>query len=229
MEFCLVHWSITFFLYNSYVILLFDWSSRNVECGRLGAGRVGTGGAVSSVADAARHPDGEGRVIHIWDDNACGSRFDLGEWSSHGNLNDARPVMSLWIKTPYTCTFLSFCVDTPAGARHVRYHLAAGADNAENTWWTRNVYLGAAPLGEWRRVEVNLAADLQRLAGEGYTRVRTLSVWTREAWVDDFRVSAAWTAEHNSLGVGAVGHIACSRGCAPGAGGNGAPGLVDPF
>jgi len=50
-----------------------------------------------------------------------------------------------------------------------------------------------------------------------------------ELWVDEIRLSNALTVEHNSLGMGAVGHIACARGCAPGAGGNGATGLVDTF
>jgi hypothetical protein len=47
--------------------------------------------------------------------------------------------------------------------------------------------------------------------------------------VDEIRLSNALTVEHNSLGMGAVGHIACARTFAPGAAGNGSPRYADAF
>ncbi len=84
--------------------------------------------------------------------------------------------------------------------------------------------------------ERDVAADWARAPGASPAWVNTDGLLLRpsshanyELWVDEIRLSNALTVEHNSLGVGAVGHIACARGCAPGAGGNGATGLVDTF
>jgi len=85
------------------------------------------------------------------------------------------------------------------------------------------------PVTEPRRIEVNLAADLQRLAGETYSYVRNLSVWARDAYVDDFRISAGYTVERNSLLPGAVAHIASTRSFTPTSAGNGSPRYSDSY
>ncbi len=59
---------------------------------------------------------------------------------------------------------------------------------------------------------------------------RTAPGWAQDtAFAFTSHEDGGGAVEHNSLGVGAVGHIACARGYAPGAGGNGATGLVDAF
>jgi len=85
------------------------------------------------------------------------------------------------------------------------------------------------PVTEPRRIEVNLAADLQRLTGETYSYVRNLFVWARDAYVDDFRIGAGYTVERNSLLPGAVAHIASTRTFTATAAANGSPRYSDSY
>jgi RHS repeat-associated protein len=172
--------------------------------------------AVSSVADAQRHPGGvdSGTVIRVAPQQWAVHGAGAGGWS-YGVTG--RRVMSAWVKSGADGKF-AVLVSTSVGDRELRYYFSGPSSGAPAYVSSTEAHFPStlALDGCWHRLERNLAADVAAAwFGATLTGVRGMAFHAYHAssamWVDDVRFSNAMTLERNSLLPGAVGQIACRR------------------
>jgi RHS repeat-associated protein len=172
--------------------------------------------AVSSVADAQRHPGGvaSGTVIRVAPQQWAVHGAGAGGWS-YGVTG--RRVMSAWVKSSADGKF-AVLVSTSVGDRELRYYFGGPSSGAPAYVSSTEAHFRStlALDGCWHRLERNLAADVAAAwSGATLTGVRGMAFHAYHAssamWVDDVRFSNAMTLERNSLLPGAVGQIVCRR------------------
>jgi RHS repeat-associated protein len=140
------------------------------------------------------------------------------ETGSGWNITGKR-TFAIWAKATADGAWVCICVKSTDNSYYgLVYQGTTGADY--NTGNGGVIRVGGTAQdftnGEWVRLERDLQADLTARFGKTLSCVTGIYLWsggltTPKMWIDDLSFSNSLTIEHNTLGVGSIGHILRNR------------------